>query len=39
MKFKKYTIKEGKQLVITYVFTIWLWQIKIRRVKIVRDTL
>ena len=39
MKFKRYTIKEGEQLVITYVFTIWLWQIKIRRVKIAGDTL
>lgn len=35
MKFKKYTIKDGKQVVITYVFTVWLLQIKIRRVKYV----
>ena len=35
MKFKKYTIKEGEEVVITYVFTIWSLQIKIRRVKYV----
>ncbi len=35
MKFKKYTIKDGKQVVTTYVFTVLLLQIKIRRVKYV----
>ena len=35
MKLKKYTIKDREQVVITYVFTIWSLQIKIRRVKYV----
>ena len=35
MKFKKYIIKESDKVVITYVFNLWILQIKIRRIKYV----
>ena len=34
-KFKKYIIKESDKVVITYVFNLWILQIKIRRIKYV----